>query len=390
MSASDPSEKQQPDTGWRSLWLSSWAMSLSLFGDALIYIVLPVNADLFGVSLVWVGVLLAANRVIRTFTYGYIVQLGERIGLKNLCILACCTAVLSTAGYGLLHGGFPLLGSRIVWGLSYAALLLVTLAYAARDRAKTGTRVGVSRAIEQVGPLLALTVGTWLAGVVGPREVFVYLAFGALVTLPMAFMLPSKSDDGPPAAPSARPSMFPKPDRFDILIFWMGAGIDGVFTLTITIMFAQHTSVELAMVSGGLILAVRRIAEMVAAPASGSVADRFGVRRPLIAASILVIAGFAMVGMGWLILGSAAIVIARGALGTLFPAAVAHFAPEGVLQPLARNQTWRDIGAAAGPLVTGALLGAFSPEILHLGIALIYGICFIWLMMSPVWRTPRV
>ena len=260
-----------------------------------IYIVLPVNADLFGISLAWVGVLLAANRIIRTFTYGFVAQLGERIGLKNLCILACCTAIFSTAGYGFLHGGWPLLGSRVVWGLSYAGLLLVTLAYAARDRAKTGTRVGVSRAIEQVGPLLALTVGTWLAGIVGPRDVFLYLTVAALITLPMAFILPSKSDDGPPVAPSARPSMFPKPDRFDILIFWMGVGIDGVFTLTIVIMFAQQTSVELAMVSGGLILSARRIAEMVAAPASGAIADKFGVRRPLIVSSIFVVAGFVLV-----------------------------------------------------------------------------------------------
>ena len=61
-------------------------MSLCLFGDALIYIVLPVNAELFGVSLVWVGILLAANRIIRTFTYGWVARLGEWIGLKNLCI----------------------------------------------------------------------------------------------------------------------------------------------------------------------------------------------------------------------------------------------------------------------------------------------------------------
>lgn len=387
MNTTPPKPGESADTSWRSLWLSSWALSLSLFGDALIYIVLPVNADLFGISLAWVGILLAANRVIRTFTYGLVAQLGERIGLKNLCILACCTAIASTAGYGLLEGGFPLLGSRVVWGLSYAALLLVTLAYAARDRAKTGTRVGVSRAIEQVGPLLALTGGTWLAGIVGPRDVFLYLALGALVTLPMAMLLPAKSDDGPPAAPAARPSMFPKPDRFDILIFWMGAGIDGVFTLTITIMFAQHTSIELAMVSGGLILAARRIAEMFAAPASGAIADRFGVRRPLIVASMLVIFGFLLVGAGWLITGSIAIVLARGALGTLFPAAVAHFAPAGVLQPLARNQTWRDIGAAGGPLATGFLLSVFSPESMHIAIAVIYAICFIWLMMSPIWRT---
>ena len=140
-------QKKGKDQSWRGLLISSWVMSLCLFGDALIYIVLPVNAEQFGVSLVWVGILLSANRIIRTFTYGWIAHLSEWIGLRNLCILASSTAVLSTAGYGFLEGGWPLLAARVLWGLSYAGLLLVTLAYAAQDRAKTGTRVGVSRAV---------------------------------------------------------------------------------------------------------------------------------------------------------------------------------------------------------------------------------------------------
>ena len=92
---------------------------------------------------------------------------------------------------------------------------------------------------------------------------------------------------------------------------------------------------------------------------------------------------------GWLIAGSIAIVLARGGLGTLFPAAVAHFASEGVLQPLARNQTWRDIGAAAGPIATGILLEFYSPQEMQLALAAIYAVFFIWLMMSPIWRGER-
>ena len=85
-------------------------------------------------------------------------------------------------------------------------------------------------------------------------------------------------------------------------------------------------------------LSVRRIAEMVVAPLSGAIADRFGVRRPLIVCSLLVITGFLLLGGSWLIAGSIAIVLARGGLGTLFPAAVAHFASGGCAAAL-RNQT---------------------------------------------------
>ncbi|MDA1099822.1 MAG: hypothetical protein O2967_12640 [Proteobacteria bacterium] len=381
-------EEVPQDKSWRSLWLSSGALSLSLFGDALIYIVLPVNADLFGVSLAWVGILLAANRIIRTFSYGAIAVVGERIGMKNLCLLASATAVISTAMYGLFQGWAPLLAARILWGLSYGALLLVALGYAASDRARTGARVGVSRAVEQVGPLLALTVGAWLAGVVGPREVFFYLA---LVTCPAALfavMLPARVAR-PPAPAASRPGMLPKPDRLDILIFWMGFGIDGVFTMTVTIMLAEHIALELAMLSGGLFFAGRRVAEMVAAPSSGYIADRFGVHRPLLAASLLLVAGLGLVGLGWLYTGAVAIVVARGALGTLIPAAVALFAPAGLLQPLARNQTWRDIGAALGPLTTGFVLHLTRAETLHLVLAVVFLASLLWLVTSRTWRQSR-
>ena len=213
------SEKPSGGTasGWRGLWLSSWILSLCLFGDALIYIVLPVNAELFGISLAWVGILLAANRIIRTFIYGWVVRLGEWIGLKNLCLLTCFTAVMSTAGYGLLEGGLPLLGSRMLWGISYAGLLLVTL-LAARDRARTGTRVGISRAVEQVGPLLAMTVGTRLAGVVGAKDVFIYLdasAWSAALFSPAAAVGGRTADGRRAAFDVPQPGPVRHPDLLD-------------------------------------------------------------------------------------------------------------------------------------------------------------------------------
>ena len=45
-------EEEKQDQSWRSLWLSSETLSLALHGGSLIYIVLPVNAQAFGVSLI--------------------------------------------------------------------------------------------------------------------------------------------------------------------------------------------------------------------------------------------------------------------------------------------------------------------------------------------------
>ena len=60
--------------------------------------------------------------------------------------------------------------------------------------------------------------------------------------------------------------------------------------------------------------------------------------------------------MGYLVAGSAALVICRGALGTLFPAASAALYRDDHMHALTRNQTWRDMArqrAASGRSVAG-------------------------------------
>jgi hypothetical protein len=104
-----------------------------------------------------------------------------------------------------------------------------------------------------------------------------------------------------------------------------------------TIMLARQTSLEVAMISGGALLAGRHFAGIVAAPLVGMIADRVGVRIPLVAMSALLIARFLMIGLRWFAFGAGAIIVSQGALAALFPAAVGHFSTSGVMQPLARN-----------------------------------------------------
>ena len=138
---------QATGTGWRTVIASSSIMSLALLGDALLYAVLPVYAEHFGLTLVWVGIMLSANRIVRVFAYGAIARLTNSVGVRNMCIAAAIAATLSTAMYGIGQGPVTMLVARILWGLTYATLVLVTLSYAIEFRAGAGTRVGVGQAI---------------------------------------------------------------------------------------------------------------------------------------------------------------------------------------------------------------------------------------------------
>ncbi|MCP5151493.1 MAG: hypothetical protein H6983_04125 [Ectothiorhodospiraceae bacterium] len=347
--------------GWRGVYLSYGVLSIVLLGDALLYVVLPVHAAAFGVSLAWVGVLLAANRVVRIFLYGLVADLAERIGLRALAIAAVLTACLSTLGYAVLTGGPALLAARLTWGLSYAALVLVGLGYAVADRSRTGTRVGIGYGIQQGGPIFALTVGTWLAGMLAPDRVFLLFAGLGLLALPLAMALPNV----PAGAARQGRRGLPWPGPVDRLFFLSGLAIDGVFTMTITLLLAREVSLATAVASAGGILALRRVADAGASSLFGSVGDHVGPERMLVAVVAMLCAGLWAVAAGAAFWGSLAVVAAGGALRSVGPAVVARSTAQGVVRRLASLQAWRDVGAAVGPLLTGFALSWMSIETLY-------------------------
>lgn len=93
--------------------------------------------------------------------------------------------------------------------------------------------------------------------------------------------------------------------------------------------------------------------------------------------------GFVGAAVGLTVFGALVMLLFRGALASLGPTVITQSldASEDVICPLARMQTWRDIGASCGPLVTGFLLTVVSAEIQHgfVAIALAAGLTY-WMI----------
>lgn len=332
-------------------------MSIVLMGDALIYVVLPINAETFGISLVWVGILLSANRFVRIVTYGAIAHATTLAGIRSATIVACFCGATSTMLYWLFDGGWPLLFARLLWGMSFAALTLTTLAYAIADRSRAGTRVGFSRAIQQFGSVIALIGGAWLAGYAGPKTAFLFLGLASFAALPLALALPREAG----SAPRAKTQWLPKPHRLDLLFFAVGFAVDGVFAMTITIILADLVSLEAAMLGGGIVLSLRRIGDAVFSPLGGMLGDRFGTEKSLFVATLLVVIGLAGIALDHVYFGAGFVIAGRSAIGALGPATIAtRSPPDQVMHRMATMQTWRDFGAALGPLLSGFFLNAIE------------------------------
>jgi DHA1 family inner membrane transport protein len=349
-----------------AVWLSSGTLAMALTGDQLLYVVLPLSADAFGVSLVWVGILLSANRWIRVALYSEIARFGNRVGPRLLTILASFGAVASTLAYAVIDGGPALLVARIVWGLSFAALNLTTLVYAIGTTESAGRMVGTSRAIREIGPIVASASGAWLATTLGPREAFYAMALMTALAVPMAFFIPKQSLADASPAP-ARRFRLTRPSTFNLFSFAVGLAGDGIFMVTIGLLFLQEVSAQLAMLSAGGVMALRHLVVLLVSPIGGMLADRFGAPHTMLGSALAMTAGFALVPFDLVYVAAVFMLVGRGILAVVSPLIVARTMKGDVMTAVSANATWADLGAAVGPLLAGFSVGLVSLDALYGG-----------------------
>ena len=335
---------------------SAATLALALPADTVLYLLLPMYAPQFGVSVAEAGILLAANRLIRIAGYSWVARFYARRGDRPTDILAVVAAAISTLGYATLSGFWLLLPMRLLWGLAFAALNLSTQAMATVEARGASRRSGYSRAIIAVGPMLALPLGAVLAEAYGPRAIFFVLTAVAFAAFWTSRRLPAE----PHPIPMTRRRLT-MPTALDIWSFLEGFTLDGLFIIGLGYL-GKDLLPGSAVIAAGLLMALRYLSEIVLSPVGGQMAERFGAERLLVTLSVttaLVLVGF---GAGWLWSCAAVIVVLRALQLPLVAPIVARRTPgPGRVQALATRAVWRDIGAGTGPMVAGLLLPIASP-----------------------------
>jgi MFS family permease len=349
-------------------------MGLVWLGDALIYVVMPLHATAFDISLGLVGVVLSVNRIVRILGYGWLTAASRRFGLRALTASAALGAALSTLAYGLFLGLVPLLIARLVWGMAYAVLNVTTTAYAIGDGQHAGRRVGLNRAVGMIGPTLALSVGAWLALVLGPRGVFVALGLVGLLAVPIALTLPRELATDPTKAGRAGSRW--RPSTLNVL-FFANSAIDGAFAFTLSLLFAGTLPVASALLAAGLILAFQRLMIVLLSLVGGALIDRVGPYRVLVPAVGIVVAGLFALAHGVLYPAALGIVVARALLATAGPVLAARERSGSTVERLAAFATWVDSGLAVGPLMSGFFVARFGLSSLYQTLAVAMAIALV-------------
>jgi DHA1 family inner membrane transport protein len=350
--------------------LPGLVIAVCMIGDTLLYAVLPLYHQEFGLSLAMVGVLLSLNRWIRLVANSGVAHFGERIGPHALMIAAALGSALSTTIYGLIENPTAQILARVLWGISYASLNLSTLAYAVSDRTNAGKRVGASRAAIGLVQALSLVGGAWIVLELGARPVFLIFGAVTLIALGAAIVLPRL-----PAEPAAKKGFrLPVPHRLEVWGFVMGFAGDGVFLLTLAFLMKDSITSVAPVMATALLLALRWLVEVSTGPIGGWIGDRFGARRIAIANAALLVSGFVLIALDHELLGALMIVTTRGMFNTLIPVLVIERGHGTVLSSQASYSTWRDFGAAVGPL-TAPWLFLNVPQVpLYAALALVLGV----------------
>ncbi|MGY2229134.1 MFS transporter [Pseudomonas tolaasii] len=350
-------------------------LALCLPSDVLLYLLLPMESQAFGITLAQAGVLLAANRLVRIFGYRHVLNFYARNGDRLTCMIAAGAATVCALGNSMLSGFAALLGLRLIWGLCFAALNLSTQVLATSEPAGAARRAGRSRAVIALGPMLALPLGGWLTLWAGPRPIFLILAGCCLLGVWAAHGLPRAGHNL-----HSTGRRFKWPDSVATWSFIEGVALDGLFIFGLSIQAQKILGGNAVLIAGGL-MALRYASEMLLSPLGGRAAQRFGATSMLLLFSFMSALALTAFGSYWVIVGAAAVLVLRALQLPLVTTLVAERNPGSMrVSALASNAVWRDVGAGLGPLLAGVLLPiASAPLVFGLaGAAIAVSAVFCW------------
>ena len=393
----------------------SSVVGLCLFGDSLLYAVLPANLAAFGVGTASVGLILSANRFIRLVSNSLAGNVYNRMGLRLPLTLAVVGTVVSTAAYGLVTGVWPLLLARFLWGVCFSFLRLggyLVVLEESTDRNR-GQFMGLFNATWRVGSLIGVAIGGLLTDVIGIRLTFVSFAalsgLGVFVALRVpthssviqpAIVSRTRPGDGLPAVDSDRHEGWlrrkvwalvagdmPRDSyhrRLPIVTvgftrFAIALTMQGLVVATLGFYLRQQLGDGLQMLGvligvttlTGVLLGSRWLVDIGLSTSLGQMSDRFGRSKELSVALLVLIVVLVVLAQSptpaLVIVALPILFVAFTAGGVTLDSAAGDLAPkERRAQVMSRYATWGDLGSALGPVLGFLMLTTVDLPVVYL------------------------
>ena len=342
-------------------------LSLSLLGDVLLYATLPTMHLSMGISAMWVGILLSANRIVRILGGRTLATISARLDRRLLLMLGAAGAVVTTLLFAVATNEWLLLAARITWGAAFALLRQAVLEAATSQSHGIGRRLGTSLTITQLGPLVATTAGVWMATQGGYQLAFVVLGLASLLGVVVAMRLPASV-----RTESSMTRQEVRPRWPDYASFTIGLVVDGFIVMILPLLLLQSGSdATTTLAIAAAVQTVRQVSMIAVPPVIGRIADRHGLERVLAITLMVVAAGVVVAWSVSEVLGATLVSVGGAAGSTLIVGAATRRRSKNRQGAIALNTLWRDIGAATGALTAGLIAETASPGVIAIAAGLI-------------------
>ena len=172
----------------RPIIIVAIATALSLLGDSMLYIALPIYWESAGLESIWqVGVLLSINRLIRLPFNPFAGWIYKHISLRAGLIAAVLIGGFTTIGYGVFEGFAAWVILRALWGIAWSFFRIGGLSAVAvyADNNKRGSSMGLYNGLYRTGSLVGMLIGGLLVPIIGLSTVSVGFGFLTLLGLPL-------------------------------------------------------------------------------------------------------------------------------------------------------------------------------------------------------------
>ncbi|MFC5648026.1 MFS transporter [Paenibacillus solisilvae] len=395
-------QAKQKESRSKPVFILALITAVSLLGDSMLYIVLPIHWREAGlISLVEVGVLLSANRFIRLPLNPLISWLYSRMSLRVGLFVSLLIAGGTTLLYGWAQGFVFWFILRCVWGLAWSILRLGAY-YMILDLSTNENRghlMGTFNGLSRIGSLAGMLGGGFFIEWFGIRDVTFVFGLMSFLILPLILQIPSAVHIGGPEGTKVTASSLLKTPllmRMLVTVFFFMLCLEGMITATLShLIEVRNVSIRLdAVIIGAAALASiiqgsRLIVSVFLSPWIGKKSDGRWGRRPylitalLLGAVFITLVEFQIPVYLWLS-NLLAILLISSILVVLMDAFTSDIAEEkSKAATIMLYVIIADVGAAFGPV-----LGYLSEQ--SLGLSATYGIsAAVLFLLSVQWVFSR-
>jgi MFS family permease len=354
-------------------------VALALFADLALYVVLPTHTVDAGILLVDVGLMLAANRLIRIFLNGPYGMLIERLPRRPVLLFSQCVGITAALMY-VVSGFWPTLIGRFLWGIAWSGFWLAgnTAVLDVATSANRGKLVGRYHMWSYAGYVGGALFGGLLTDLIGYHATFtVFIGTGLLALVLWLLFLPETRPQTTREVSSVQKSESSPPlrvPRLPVATATVIMGLNwliflGIVGATLALIMRERIGDTLALglivipltTLTGFVAAGKDLLSLLAAPISGLLSDRVGNRWSIIILAL----GAGIIALTTVAFSSGVLVIVGLLLGAIITSVLQTQGTALMGDYGGGNRQGRllgvistagDIGAATGPLLAFFLI----------------------------------